>query len=183
MSYGSPQARPRSGKGGMFFIILLVVGAMIFFSSRGGQDSNQGQSPDEVLGSRDHEHEQIQKDIFGDGTFDRNGQQGRRMPTENQAKRSSPNNDWKMDDDVATRRDAKSPEVVKKNSQTTNGDWAIEDVDNKKKENQFKFSNEGKKDGAATESGSDWSIDDVKKAKKTENGDWTIEEADPKKGK
>ncbi len=183
MSYGSPQPRAQSGKGGIFFIMLLVVGAMIFFSRQGAKRTpNQGQSPEEVLGNRDHEHEQLQKDIFGDGVFDPNDQPSQRMPTENQARRSN-NNDWDMED-VATQRDQKNSSPGKANSRTTNNDWAMEDVDSeKKKNNQFKFSNDGKKLDSATESGNDWSIEDANKTKKTENGDWAMEETSTKKGK
>ena len=169
MSYGLPQEKPRARKkgGGLFFLIILAVGAFLLFSRSAPQPpaNNPIEPASGHVGLEDEadkEYQQQRDEILGSNE--------KQMPTTGKTGAAQ---GWKMED-VSTQKD---PQAQTSNSKTEKGDWAIEEVDPKKKDdNQFQFSNPGNAKPAETDSGGDWQIEDVKKNKKTESGDWAIEE-------
>ena len=185
MSY-APPSRPRRGGGGMiFFVILAVIGYMIF-SNRGRPAPNPA-GGDDMAGSRQVERElptdrygsQKERDLLGGGDF-QPAAGGKKMPTTGGTAKSS---DWDMQGFDGPKKPAQNAGGINKGG----GDWALDDVDvEKKKENQFQFSNPATKN--KPQAGGDWSIDDAggkqtPKIYKTENGDWAIEDANPNKKK
>ena len=178
MSYGSPKPGVRKAGGGMFLIVVLVIGAFLFFSNRGNDAQNgspertnqSGYSPGDVLGSKNRDDESLRKEIFGGGDFD-----GSLVP----ANSSNSSSDWQLDD-VATKKDDSS-----KSPSTTPSDWSMDDIKTKSGDNQFNFSNPKPGDPKNPGTGGDWSLEDGgTQTKKTEKGDWSLNDGgtNPKKG-
>ncbi len=188
MSFDLPAGKPRPNKagGGMFFLIILAVGAYLIFSNLGKAPQPAGgvldrdnrlenvESDYDRQAAKEREYQREREGILGDNDATA---QGKQMPSTGGSGAAS---DWDMQD-VAT--DRNNPTTSNSNlGKTENGDWTIEDVDAKKKDNsQFQFSN---KPGSTTKpENDDWAIEGVDKTKKTESGDWAIEETTKKKDK
>jgi len=192
MSYDFPAEKPRRNKagGGMFFMIILAVGAYLIFSNMGKAPKPQGGAGvlerengsaveseyDRQVQAEREDFERRRDEILGDDQPETAS--SKKMPTTG---RTGAAGGWDMED-VATKKNAQE-QAKPTNSKTQKGDWQLEDVDPKKKEdNQFQFSN--KKEAPVAKPKSDWDMEDVDaKKKKTEKGDWAIEETNTEKKK
>jgi hypothetical protein len=194
MSYGFPeqQSRKKPGGGGLIFLLIIgFVGFMIFSRMSGGGSATPqsgsggigvediGQHADHGHNDHDHGHDDHSQNVAGS-----------KMPTTGGSGAAS---GWNMDD-VATKKDDNGFQPInnskKSGSKTTNGDWAMEEVEGKKKDDEtgFKFSDPGA--GSKAESGGDWKMEEVDGKKKdgatnskTTNGDWALEEVGSGEGK
>jgi hypothetical protein len=194
MSYDIQTERPRRNKagGGMFFLIILAVGAYLIFSNLGRApqpregtgvlERDNGMEVesdfDRQARAEQEEFERKRDEILGDDE----SVAGKQMPSTGKTGAAS---GWDMED-VATQKNASSPAKMPTNSKTQsktrNGDWQMEEVETKKKnDNQFQFSNQ--KSNPPAKPKSDWEIEDVDAKKKTEKGDWAIEETNTEKKK
>ena len=191
MSYDIQTEKPRRNKagGGMFFIIILAVGGYLIFSNLG-----RAPKPQDGAGVLERDNGAAVESDFDrqaradQKEFERNRDEilgeeesvaGKQMPSTG---RTGAANGWDLED-VATQKNAKTTARQPTNSKTQKGDWQIEEVDNKKKnnDNQFQFSNQ--KTNPPAKPKSDWEIEDVDAKKKTEKGDWAIEETNTEKKK
>ena len=172
MSYGFPSEQPRRRKGGgMFFLMILAIGAFLIFSDRGVPPkpagdifAPPGSNSDRELDA-DGEYNRQREEILGDKNDFTKGQ---RMPSTGSSGAAS---GWSIED-VANQKTTSGGRKTQP-SKTQKGDWAIEEVDSEENKNQFRFSEKKTTDSLKTE---DWSIEEVDNNQKTESGDWTIEE-------
>ena len=168
MSYNLPTEQPtrRKSGGGMLFFIMLAIGAYLIFARQPGALQPPGNNIEPAT-------EQVDRRSTADRKLPRRrdevtGGHGNPMPSSGKTGAAQ---DCSMND-VATQQNANSQRPKSAPAKTENGNWAMEEVDPRKSNNnQFKFSNP-----TESTSGGDWQIDDAKGNKKTENGDWSIEE-------
>ena len=184
IQFPQQQAPRRKSGGGLFFLILLGVGAFLIFSRMGnspvgGDGAGQGQRtlPDLTVDPlEDDGYARKREAVFGPDKPKSNI--GQKMPSTGGTGVAA---GWEMDDDVATKpslvQPPTSPPARPMPSKTQNDDWSMESVESQKpverQEPQFKFSTPTEQQVLPPQN--DWAMENVEPKPKTTKDDWSIE--------
>lgn len=193
MSFDYPQQPRRRKKGGLSGIVMLLfigLGLFVFMNMRGaGSDTNgeavesnrrpvENRSPGKLDPRIDRELKQADEYRRQRESIlgDSKPETARNSadPSAMPSGRATGNGDWSIND--VDNKNKTSPEVKKTKGKDG---WSIEDVPSKQKSGSgFEVNKSGGGDVELTEK-SDWSVEDVKpKTKKTTEGDWSVEEVE-----